>query len=131
MYSLGFIDGLLSLTDSELSDEDDESASVAIESLGDRIAALRDIIPPATRRRVAGTFSTVSSYVKGGLWFGGKGAWIVSTSALLWGIPFALALVEDQQIAEMEKEQRMRDMANDLLTPGASSEQAPGAARPL
>jgi len=67
--------------------------------------------------------------VKDGLWLGGKGAWIVSTSALLWGIPFALALVEEQQIAEMEKEQKMREMGNELLTADATSGQ-PGAANP-
>jgi import receptor subunit TOM22 len=113
--------------DSELSD-DDEAAAPVSESLGDRIAALKDIIPPATRRRIASTYDTVSSYAQTGLWFSGKSAWVISTSALLWGIPFALSLVEEQQYAEMEKEQKMREMGNELLTPGASSTPQPGQA---
>ena len=39
---------------------------------------------------------------------------MVSTSALLLGVPFALALVEEQQVVEMEKEQRMREMGNEV-----------------
>ncbi|MCJ1444704.1 MAG: mitochondrial import receptor protein [Stictis urceolatum] len=107
-------------TDSELSDDDDALLAVS-ESITDRISALKDIIPPATRRRVHNAFETVSSYGKTGLWFSGKAAWVISTSALLWSIPFALALVEEQQIQEMEKEQKMREMGNELLTPGAQS----------
>ena len=45
---------------------------------------------------------------------GGKTMWVVSTSALLLGVPFALALVEEQQVVEMEKEQRMREMGNEV-----------------
>ena len=47
--------------------------------------------------------------------------WVISTSALLLGVPFALALVEEQQYVEMEKEQKVREMGNELLTPGATS----------
>lgn len=35
-------------------------------------------------------------------------------------VPFAIALVEEQQIVEQEKEYKAREGASDILTPGAS-----------
>lgn len=55
--------------------------------------------------------------------------WIISTSALLLGVPFALAVVEEQQVMEMEREQKMREMGNEVLTPGVTSN-LPGQAQP-
>ncbi|MCJ1407604.1 mitochondrial import receptor protein [Ptychographa xylographoides] len=105
-------------TDSEISD--DEIVATTSESLGDRILALQDMVPPSARRRIAYGFDTVKSWGWSGLMLGGKTMWVVSTSALLLGVPFALALVEEQQVVEMEKEQRMREMGNELITPGAT-----------
>lgn len=39
---------------------------------------------------------------------------MVSTSALLLGVPWALAFLEEQQIMEMEKEQRARETAGEV-----------------
>lgn len=39
---------------------------------------------------------------------------MVSTSALLLGVPWALAFAEEQQLVEMEKEMRMREMGSDV-----------------
>lgn len=86
------------------------------------------MIPPTTRRRIASTVSSVSSYMRSGLWLGGKGAWIVCTSGLLLGIPFALCLVEEQQYIDMEREEKARQMGNELLAPGATSQALPGQA---
>ena len=72
------------------------------------------MVPPATRRRISSTVSTTSSYMKSGLMLGGKTLWVVSTSALLLGVPWALAFAEEQQVIEMEKEQKMRDMGNEV-----------------
>ena len=72
------------------------------------------MIPPATRRKLAAGFSTASRYVRGGLWFGGKAMFVVSVSTLFLGVPFALSVVEEGQIMEMEKEQRMREMGNEV-----------------
>ena len=47
---------------------------------------------------------------------GGKTLWVVSTSALLLGVPWALAFSEEQQVIEMEKEQKMREMGNEVST---------------
>lgn len=40
--------------------------------------------------------------------------WVVSTSLLLFGVPFALALVDEQGQVEMEREARMREMGNEV-----------------
>ena len=40
--------------------------------------------------------------------------WVVSTSALLLGVPYALSIAEEQQVVEMEKEQKMREMGNEV-----------------
>lgn len=52
--------------------------------------------------------------------------WIVSTSALLIVVPFALAAEEEKMIVEQEREQGMLGMAGrDMLTSGTE-----GAAKP-
>ena len=84
------------------------------ESLTDRILALRDMVPPSTRRRISSTSSTAISYAKTLLSWGGKTVFVVSTSALLLGVPWALAFSEEQQIMEMEKEQRAREAAGEV-----------------
>lgn len=84
------------------------------ESLSDRLLALRDMLPPSARRRIVATTAAVTAYVKTGLLYSGKTLWVVSTSALLLGVPFAFAFAEEQQVVEMEKEQRMREMGNEV-----------------
>lgn len=56
--------------------------------------------------------------------FAGRAAWTVSVSALLVGVPFALAFGEDQNFAAMEQEQRMRELGGEVLGGGAGA--APG-----
>ena len=72
------------------------------------------MIPPTTRRKLASNFSTATGYTKSGLRFGGKAFWVVSTSILFFGIPMALSVVEEMSILEMEKEQKVRDMGNEV-----------------
>lgn len=45
---------------------------------------------------------------------GGTTLWVVSTSALLLGVPWALAYAEEQQMQEMEREMKMQQNANDV-----------------
>jgi len=40
--------------------------------------------------------------------------WVLSTSALMVGVPWALAFVEEQQVLEMEMEQRAREGAGEV-----------------
>jgi len=105
------------------------SDDVTSESLYDRIIALQDILPPTQRRFITSTINTTGSWLKSGLTFSGKALWVVSTSALLLGVPWALAYAEEQQMIEMEREMKMQQSASELLTPGASSQQ-PGQASP-
>ncbi|KAK5994553.1 Adenosine deaminase-like protein [Cladobotryum mycophilum] len=99
-------------TDSEISNESDFDPTE--ESLADRLFALRDIIPPPQE---AGTAWSVLS-------FGGKGAWVITTSALFFGVPFALSFAEDQQLTAMEQEYNMRQAGSELLTAGAEGSTA-------
>ncbi|KAI1349864.1 mitochondrial outer membrane translocase complex, subunit Tom22 [Xylaria sp. FL0043] len=104
-------------TDSEISDESEYDPTD--ETLAERLYALRDIVPPQTRGYISSTVSSASNAVKSVLSFGGKSLWVISSSALLLGIPWALAWAEEQQVLEMEKEMKMREMGGDLLTAGA------------
>lgn len=40
--------------------------------------------------------------------------WVISTSALILGVPWALAWAEEQQVLEMEKEMKMREMGGEV-----------------
>ena len=46
---------------------------------------------------------------------------MVSTSALLLGVPWALAFAEEQQMVEMEKEARMRELGNEVCVFGGDA----------
>jgi import receptor subunit TOM22 len=99
--------------DSEISTDDEDNVPEE-ETLADRLLALRDIIPPTTRSYIANKVDATTSWVKSGLVFSGKTLWVVSTSALLLGVPWALAFAEEQQMVEMEKEMRAREMGGEV-----------------
>lgn len=98
--------------DSEASDV--SAASDLDESLSDRIAALADIIPPEYRKSLSNVTNTATNWVSSGLSFSGKALWVVSTSALLLGVPWALAFSEEQQLQEMEREMQMQRGASEV-----------------
>lgn len=111
--------------DDEDWDTDSDSDASSILSLApdetfyERLSALQDIVPAATRRSISNTISSAQSWVKSGLFLGGKTLWVVSTSALLLGVPWALAYSEEQMVMEQEREMQMAQRTNDFLTPGA------------
>ncbi|EKJ79681.1 hypothetical protein NXS19_007424 [Fusarium pseudograminearum] len=109
-------------TDSEISNESDYDPSD--ETLAERLYALRDIVPPTTRSWISGKASTVSNAAWSVLSFSGKGAWVITTSALFFGVPFALSFAEDQQLTAMEQEYNMRQSGSDLLTAGSEQSTA-------
>jgi import receptor subunit TOM22 len=74
------------------------------------------MLPPTQRRFLSSTASNTTSWVKTGLTYSGKALWVVSTSLLLLGVPWALAYAEEQQMIEMEKEMMMQQQASNLLT---------------
>ncbi|KAF2689274.1 mitochondrial import translocase, subunit Tom22 [Lentithecium fluviatile CBS 122367] len=104
--------------------ESDTSSIISLtpdETLYERLAALQDIIPASTRRSIASKYSTASSWVKSGLLMGGKTLWVVSTSALLLGVPWALAYSEEQMIVEQERAEMMNQRAqNEFLAPAGA-----------
>lgn len=61
------------------------------------------MIPASTRRSISSKVNTTTSWLKSGLVMGGKTLWVVSTSALLIGVPWALAYSEEQMIVEQER----------------------------
>ena len=103
---------VLTTIDSEVSDVGDDEA--LDESLFDRIAALKDIVPPVYRKNLSSVTSTGYSWASKALSLGGKTLWVVSTSALLLGVPWALAFGEEQQVQEMEREMQMQRNANEV-----------------
>ena len=76
------------------------------------------MIPPKTRKSLSSAYSTASSYLSTGLVFSGKTLWVVSTSALLLGVPWALAFAEEQQMVEMEREMKMQQSGSEMLMGG-------------
>ncbi|KAK0646205.1 mitochondrial import receptor subunit Tom22-domain-containing protein [Cercophora newfieldiana] len=102
--------------DSEISTESNYDPTE--ETLADRLYALRDIVPPTTRGWIWDKVESTTSMVKSTLFFAGRATWAISVSALLVGVPFALAYGEDQNMMAMEQEERMRQMGGELLTAG-------------
>lgn len=72
------------------------------------------MIPPSARRTVNNSVSSLTSFGKASLSFSGKALWIISTSAFLIGVPWALAYAEEEQYIQMEKEQGMIKGANEV-----------------
>lgn len=97
---------------------DSDTSSVASvtpdETLYERILALQDMVPASTRRSISANFNAASSWVKSGLVYGGKTLWVVSTSALLLGVPWALAYSEEQMMLEQEREMQMQQKTNEV-----------------
>jgi len=111
--------------DSEISSDDLDSSpysSQPNETIADRIYALRDIISPRARAQIASTTSSIYSITGSAITYGGKGLWILATSAFLLGIPYALALGQEQEIVEEEKRQgMMTEGASGLLQPSEAA----------
>ncbi|KAL8897311.1 MAG: hypothetical protein Q9207_007276 [Kuettlingeria erythrocarpa] len=117
-------------TDSSLSADDDDDLPSTLspsETALDRIYALKDMISPSARRRIASTSNRVFNTLKSTALFSGKGLYIVSTGGLMVLVPYMMAMVEEQQIMDAEREQKARDMGSEIMSPGA---QAGGAGKP-
>ncbi|KAJ5204480.1 uncharacterized protein N7498_005359 [Penicillium cinerascens] len=107
-------------TESEISNEDEEVLDE--ESMYERISALKDMLPPSARRTITSSVSTLTSFTKASLSFSGRALWVISTSAFLIGVPWALAYAEEEQYIQLEREQGMIKGANEMLTPGTEPE---------
>lgn len=76
----------------------------AEENLYDRISALVDIVPPSTRHSISTKVSKAASFVKASGKIIGNIVWVVTTSALLVGLPLALSLEDEAKIVAQERE---------------------------
>jgi import receptor subunit TOM22 len=103
------------------------ASSVGEETLLDRLHALQDIIPPKQRLFLQSTYQTASSWTGSALSFSGKALWVISTSVLLVGLPFVLALSDDQIMAEEERRMQLQSTASEFLTPGGADGERSGA----
>lgn len=108
--------------DSEISNDSDFDG--INESFTERLYALRDIVPPTTRGWISSRVSSISNTAWSVLSFSGKGAWVITTSALFFGVPFALSFVEEQQLSAMEQEYNMRQAGSDMLNAGGEQSTA-------
>lgn len=90
------------------------SSSVSLSSVGsdldgeesfyERLTALVDIVPPTTRQKISSSVSKTAGILKGTGKVVGNLVWIVTTSALLIGLPLALSLEDEAKIVAQEKE---------------------------
>lgn len=74
------------------------------ESFLDRLAALKDIVPPTTRHSIVSTVAKTASWLRRGGKLVGSVVWVVTTSALLVALPLALSLEDEAKIVAQEKE---------------------------
>ncbi|AMD19732.1 HCL419Cp [Eremothecium sinecaudum] len=107
----------------ESSDEEDYSSDGEDyygenETLYDRIVALKDIIPPQQMSALKSAYNMTSSIFHGIFSKGGNLLWMVTTSALLLGVPLSLSILAEQQLIEMEKSFDLQKDANDILASG-------------
>lgn len=76
------------------------------------------MIPSTTRTWIAHRASQGGYLAKSLAIFSGRAAYFICSSALLIGVPWALAWAEDQNIAALEQEHRMREMGGEMLVAG-------------
>ncbi|KAK9474939.1 mitochondrial import receptor subunit tom22 [Dipodascopsis tothii] len=102
-------------------DADEELALIQSESIAERLAALKDVIPPQYRSLVASSALTTYNAARASLLFGGRAFWVVATSTMLLGIPLSLSVLDEQRLVEQEKGMQMSAGSNEILAPGADS----------
>ncbi|PWN46727.1 mitochondrial import translocase, subunit Tom22 [Violaceomyces palustris] len=122
-------------TDDESDFSDDSEVSerglaIQEETIWERISALRDIIPPSTRRSIAETYHTAAAYTFFGGKLAGNLAWIFTTSALLVGLPFALAVEDESRIVAQEKEMLSQQQGQQMMLPPGATSVTPGQQQP-
>ncbi|KAF9190219.1 mitochondrial import receptor protein [Haplosporangium sp. Z 767] len=101
------------------SDEDQDDVD-NIESVLDRVKALRDIIPAKTRKSISDKCSSIYGWGKSGVNFLGNSAWVLTTSALLLVLPLMIELEHEQGLIEYEK---MQQQSSQMLSQPAGQQQ--------
>lgn len=87
------------------------------ETFYDRLAALKDVVPPATRHSLARRWASLYDGTKTtGRWLGGA-AWVVTTSLLLVGLPMALSIEGETMLVAQEKEFERQQQGQQVRAP--------------
>lgn len=102
-------------------DDDEDDDFDENETILERIAALKDIVPPKQRAQVSNLVSGTYSFIYSSVSKAGNATWILTTSALLLGVPLSLSILAEQQLIELEKEFKLQQGANDILATGDST----------
>jgi import receptor subunit TOM22 len=95
-------------TESEISSEDEEDDDVLDETLVERIAALKDMIPLETRQFFSRQFTRISNatwYIKS---VAGSIALIITTSAIMVGVPLIFEIERENMYVQYEKEAKLQ-----------------------
>ncbi|KAJ1791992.1 mitochondrial import receptor subunit Tom22 [Coemansia sp. RSA 2399] len=111
--------------DSEFDDEDDSLD----ESLLERLAALKDIVPASQRNAMSSAVSAVTKWGGLGATLAGKLAWVFTTTALL--VVFPLAYESDREKMMEQWASENPDQANGIAPPQQQQQgqmMAPGVA---
>ena len=111
----------LSESESEDEDEDEDEDMSIEETLVERLVALKDILPIKQRVAVAGFVGGVWGWVSWGGRAGGKIMYVLSTGALLVGVPYALAVAEEGGLVEMEREMKLQQLGSDMIGGGGAA----------
>ncbi|CCH60547.1 hypothetical protein TBLA_0D00370 [Henningerozyma blattae CBS 6284] len=101
--------------DDDDDDDDDDSTFDQDETIWERIEALKDMVPPKQRHQISGGLSTIGSTIRGVFNKSFSLTWIITTSALLLGVPLSLSILAEQQLIEMERSFDLQKDANELL----------------
>ncbi|OXG80429.1 mitochondrial import receptor subunit tom22 [Cryptococcus neoformans A2-102-5] len=119
-------------TDSEVSStiSDDDDFNPADESFYDRVAALKDIVPPQTRSSLYNRYKSTTGWAWWGIQSAGSLAWLVSTSALLVGLPLALAVEDEARVVAQEKEMQMQSAGQQQMLGAPQGQQPQGVLPP-
>lgn len=90
------------------------------ESVWERISALRDIIPPSTRNSIAARLSKATSYGGVAALWGGRAAWVLTTTVLLWGLPYSLAAEEEMRVQQQERDFNSQQQGAQQVSEGST-----------
>ncbi|KAG8907109.1 mitochondrial import receptor protein [Tulasnella sp. 403] len=120
-------DSLASVSTTESLDDDTANQ----ESFFERVSALVDIVPPKTRKNISDRVSSTASFLSKSGKFVGNLVWIVTTSALLVGLPLALSLEDEAKILAQEREaEGQREGQAMLANPAFYPQATPAGAAP-
>ena len=100
---------------SEVSDDDDYFDPNS-ETYYERVVALKEMVSPKTRSQLTSTLESAKSWATWGWFSAGSVAWVVSTSALLVGLPLALAIEDETRIVQQEREMQMQSQGQQQVS---------------